>query len=207
MCTYNGAKYLREQLDSIINQTYPIYELIIQDDCSMDETVNIIKEYMDFNLNFKSAAMKATGDYVAISDQDDVWLPNKLEKQVKTIGACDICFSNHLLLKEGGRVENNPFTDGCIERLLFYNHVSGHTMLCRRDFIHNPSNWIDFFWYDWGLALNASLQNGMVKVEEPLNLWRRHESEVTMKEYVKNIHPKKSAYHAYLFGWSAYKKY
>ena len=221
MCTYNGAKYLREQLDSIISQTYPIYELIIQDDCSTDGTVAIIKEYIEnysfiklyvnehnlgFNQNFKSAAMKATGDYVAISDQDDVWLPNKLEKQVETIGSCDICFSNHLLLKEGGRVENDPFTDRCLERLLFYNHVSGHTMLCRRDFIQNPSNWIDFFWYDWGLAINASLQNGMVKVEEPLNLWRRHESEVTMKEYEKNIHPKRSAYHAYLFGWIAYKK-
>ena len=45
MCTYNGAKYIREQLDSIINQTYPIFELIIQDDCSTDETVEIIREY------------------------------------------------------------------------------------------------------------------------------------------------------------------
>ena len=45
MCTYNGAKYLKEQLDSIINQTYPIYELIIQDDCSTDGTVSILEEY------------------------------------------------------------------------------------------------------------------------------------------------------------------
>lgn len=45
MCTYNGARFIREQLDSILNQTYPIYELIIQDDCSTDETVEIVKEY------------------------------------------------------------------------------------------------------------------------------------------------------------------
>ena len=111
MCTYNGAKYLREQLDSIISQTYPIYELIVQDDCSTDETVAIIKEYMEtysfiklyvnehnlgFNQNFKSATMKATGDYVAISDQDDVWFPEKLEKQVLAIGNHDICGSNYL---------------------------------------------------------------------------------------------------------------
>jgi len=47
MCTYNGAKYIREQLDSIINQTYPIFEIIIQDDCSTDDTVDIIREYAE----------------------------------------------------------------------------------------------------------------------------------------------------------------
>lgn len=45
MCTYNGEKYLREQINSILAQTYPLYELIIRDDCSTDNTVNILKEY------------------------------------------------------------------------------------------------------------------------------------------------------------------
>lgn len=53
MCTYNGAKYIREQLDSIINQTYPIFEIIIQDDCSTDETVEIIREYIESNKTIK----------------------------------------------------------------------------------------------------------------------------------------------------------
>ena len=51
MCTYNGAKYIREQLDSIINQTYPIFEIIIQDDCSTDETVEIIRKYAENHSN------------------------------------------------------------------------------------------------------------------------------------------------------------
>jgi len=89
MATYNGEKYLREQLDSILGQTYAPFEIIIQDDGSTDGTVDIAKEYVQkygfiklyvnehnlgFNQNFKSVAMKATGDYVAISDQDDIWL-------------------------------------------------------------------------------------------------------------------------------------
>ena len=53
MCTYNGAKYIREQLDSIINQTYPIFEIIIQDDCSTDETVEIIRKYAESNKTIK----------------------------------------------------------------------------------------------------------------------------------------------------------
>ena len=87
MATYNGEKYLREQLDSIIQQTYPIHEIIIQDDCSTDGTITIIEAYIKkypyvklfsndhnvgFNQNFKNAAMRATGDLVAISDQDDI---------------------------------------------------------------------------------------------------------------------------------------
>ena len=45
MCTYNGERYLREQLDSIVQQTYPIYEMIVQDDCSTDETMVIVCDY------------------------------------------------------------------------------------------------------------------------------------------------------------------
>lgn len=45
MCTYNGEKYLRQQLDSILAQTYPIQELIVQDDCSTDTTLAILQEY------------------------------------------------------------------------------------------------------------------------------------------------------------------
>ena len=87
MCTYNGEKYLRQQLDSILAQTYPIQELIVQDDCSTDATLAILQEYeakvpfmkvienthnLGFNLNFKTACMRATTDLIAISDQDDV---------------------------------------------------------------------------------------------------------------------------------------
>ena len=100
MTTYNGELFLREQLDSILCQTYPIHELIVQDDCSTDNTVEIIKEYatrhpfiklyvnehnLGFNKNFKTAVMKATGDYVAIADQDDIWFPEKIEKQVQAM--------------------------------------------------------------------------------------------------------------------------
>ena len=45
MCTYNGEKYLREQMDSILAQTYPIHEIIVCDDCSTDGTMNILQEY------------------------------------------------------------------------------------------------------------------------------------------------------------------
>ena len=220
MCTYNGAKFIREQLDSIINQTYPIHELIVQDDCSTDETVAIIKEYMEtysfiklyvnehnlgFNQNFKSATMKATGDYVAISDQDDVWFPEKLEKQVLAIGNHDICGSNYL--RGGAQTQTEFFDMECnFERLLFSSLVMGHTMLCQRTFIQTESNWISSIWYDWSLSLHASLQHGIIKLKEPLVFHRKHTNEVSMIEYAKaKSADQHKAWEPYIWGLSKYR--
>ena len=93
MATYNGCRYLREQLNSLCEQTVPFYELVISDDCSTDSTVEIIKEYAkkfnvklltpDNNLgpnkNFENAIRACEGDYIMICDQDDIWMKNKIE--------------------------------------------------------------------------------------------------------------------------------
>ena len=83
LCTYNGEKYIREQIDSILYQTYPIHEIIIQDDCSTDNTFSILNEYQlkysiihvyrnpmnkGVNPNFFNAISKATGDYIVCLD-------------------------------------------------------------------------------------------------------------------------------------------
>lgn len=92
MATYNGGRYLREQLDSLCEQTVPFYELIISDDCSTDSTVEIINDYVkkfnvklltpDNNLgpnkNFENAIRACEGDYIMICDQDDIWMNGKI---------------------------------------------------------------------------------------------------------------------------------
>ena len=92
MCTYNGEKYLREQMDSILAQTYPIHEIIVCDDYSTDGTMNILQEYATkfpfikvhrntrnkgCNQNFHDIFYQVSKkvDYIAISDQDDIWFP------------------------------------------------------------------------------------------------------------------------------------
>lgn len=222
MATYNGEKYIREQIDSILNQTYPVYELIIQDDCSTDNTVAIARDYaklypvikvfenqrnMGLNQNFKTAAMRATGDFVAISDQDDVWYKDKLERQLAAIGNRDICASAHSYGKtlEEAVVNNYPYN---VERLLFFSNVCGHTMLCRRDFVQNPDNWQDYMWYDWSLSIHASLGNGLCLIEEPTVWHRLHSEEVsqileTRYEDIRNH----SLLYPYLYGLKAYRKW
>ena len=99
MATYNGETYIKEQLDSLKNQTYPIDEVIICDDQSKDSTVSIVKKYIESNHlthwnievnqenkgfigNFFGAIGRTTGDVIFMCDQDDVWEPNKVQEMV-----------------------------------------------------------------------------------------------------------------------------
>lgn len=112
LCTYNGSKYLRKQLDSILSQTYAPDEIIIVDDCSTDNTRNILSEYalanskikiyfneknLGSNLTFRKAIYLAQGDFIALCDQDDIWFNNKLEIQMFEIMQVNDPYSKPLL--------------------------------------------------------------------------------------------------------------
>ncbi len=103
MATYNGASYLREQLDSIREQTCKADEVIFCDDGSKDDTIQILNDYIaenqlgdtwrvvvnDINLgyanNFHKAMQLAQGEYIFFSDQDDIWFPQKIQEMVKIL--------------------------------------------------------------------------------------------------------------------------
>lgn len=111
MCTYNGARFLREQLDSLAAQTYLPEELIICDDISTDETTNIITEFASrapfsvrliinetrlfFQRNFIKAAAACSSDLIAFCDQDDIWMPQKLATIVAEFHDKDIMVIAH----------------------------------------------------------------------------------------------------------------
>lgn len=113
MSTYNGEKFIKEQLDSILNQTYKNIEIIVRDDGSKDATVSIIKEYQKNNTNIKLFEGKNVGfvksffkllslanaDYYSYADQDDVWIENKVALAVEELDKLDdsypnMCFGN-----------------------------------------------------------------------------------------------------------------
>ena len=88
MCTYNGAKFIKEQVDSILQQTEADFELVVCDDCSNDGTWEILQEYasghddirifrneqnLGFLKNYEKALGLASGEYIALSDKDDIW--------------------------------------------------------------------------------------------------------------------------------------
>lgn len=104
MCTYNGAEYIRDQLDSILSQTVPVNEIVICDDNSKDNTVEIAEEYkaefkdiqwtisknvpgLGVTSNFEKAISLCTGDIIFTADQDDVWYKNKVSLMVQAFEA------------------------------------------------------------------------------------------------------------------------
>src|SRR5579875_1624244 len=106
LTTYNGETYLREQLDSILAQTYPNIEVVAVDDRSTDGTANILHEYaaqypnikvfvnevnLGFIKNFEKGCRLSTGEYIALCDQDDYWMPDKIKRKMESIG-------NHALI-------------------------------------------------------------------------------------------------------------
>ncbi|MGV3459684.1 MAG: glycosyltransferase family 2 protein [Flavobacterium sp.] len=123
LCTYNGEKFIRQQLDSILRQTLAVNEIIICDDVSTDSTPKILEEYRsrfpdiiklhvnEHNLrstkNFQKAVNLCTGDYIFCSDQDDIWLEDKAEKIIAIFNEnpkLEGIFSDAALIDDNGEV-------------------------------------------------------------------------------------------------------
>ena len=132
MATYNGEKYLREQLDSILSQTITDWELIVCDDCSKDTTVGILKSYqrkdgrvkifvneknLGFKKNFEKAIGLCSGDYIALADQDDIWHDNHLEVLLGLIGEVSLSCGNARLMTSDSVVTEKKLNE--VDNLLF----------------------------------------------------------------------------------------
>lgn len=108
MPSWNTAQYIQESINSVLNQTYPNWELIIVDDCSSDETDSVVLNISDDRIKYfkneknsgaaltrNRALREARGEWVAFLDSDDIWHPEKLEKQVQFMEKNGYVFSYH----------------------------------------------------------------------------------------------------------------
>lgn len=117
---YNSEKFILKTIESIVNQTYTNWELILIDDGSTDNTIKIVEDFKSKYANIKllqndtnlgaaksrnKAILEAKGDYIAFLDADDVWKPNKLEVQIQFMQThnCDVSFSSYEQIDENGK--------------------------------------------------------------------------------------------------------
>ncbi len=207
MATFNGATYLKSQLASLASQTCPPDEIVIVDDCSSDATEEVAKSFADtvkipvkfvknlvqlgVTANFEKAMMLCSGDILFTSDQDDVWLPKKIETMVRefTDQSALLVVCNASLVDRDLRPLASTLWDSVGFRGLEYtramngqafevltrrNFVAGMAMAIRKSFLETirplPKEWV----HDGWAALVAAAYEGVRIVPEALVNYRLH---------------------------------
>ncbi|GMR25126.1 MAG: glycosyltransferase family 2 protein [Ignavibacteria bacterium] len=203
LAAYNGSQYIHEQLNSLLSQTCNDYELIIIDDCSDDNTYEIVEQLIS-NLNdtnvqlirneenlgptksFEKGVKLSSGTYIAFCDQDDVWMPNKLSVLLKTIETemSDLVYAQSYLLNSGKTTRKRYPPIRKAEKFfnqLLYNNARGATMLVRKEFIERILPFSPYDIYDKWVYFSALCAGRVSFVNEPLDYYRIHS-----KNYVGN---------------------
>jgi glycosyltransferase involved in cell wall biosynthesis len=210
IATYNGERYLREQLDSIAAQTLKPTQIIIQDDASSDATVAIIKEYphlpieleinphnLGYIRNFELALSKASGDYIALCDQDDIWETNKLDHLLKAVGVHSLVYSNSLLIDSKGNSLGKTLSDKLKNRFIsthsplafiYDNCVSAHALLFHQSLLPQLFPFPKHLYFDAWIAANAASLHGVCYLDETLVHYRQHSTN-TLSITDKEKHP------------------
>lgn len=219
MATYNGEKYLREQIDSILKQTIQDFELIICDDCSTDTTWDILQEYqlqdarikcyrneenLGFKKNFEKAIMLCTGEYIALSDQDDIWKDNHLQLLLKNIEGRDLSVGNADIidgignmtgkrLNELDRYFHDPSgTEKMYSVLITRSIYQGASMLFRSELkkvIIPIPEFVEY--HDAWISCCAVCNRGIFYTYTPITNYRLHGTNISL-----DTHQKKSLLHS-----------
>ncbi len=197
MATFNGERYLRQQLDSILQQTVSPKEIIIVDDGSTDSTLTILKEYtadsrfrllvneqnMGYIKSFEKGMLEASCPYIALSDQDDIWLPHKLETLAANMQDHIAVYSDSMLVDKNGISLNKKMSD--LKNQLTYNNclmytigawAPGHAMLFRKELVDQCKPFPTLVTHDFWLGFVASCNGGIFYVNEVLVHYRQHAS-------------------------------
>jgi len=212
MGTYNGESYIKEQIDSILKNTWENWHLYVCDDGSTDRTEEIVKDYEQkypdkifwkpneknkgAAINFLDAARKAAGDYVMFCDQDDYWLPNKIEDTLQCMKHVEeaegikvplIVFTdakvvdgNLYLLEESFHKSSNLDTTKLdLPHMLMENKMMGCTMMLNRALVEKLKQFPKKVrMHDWWSAIVAASFGKIIYLDKPTMLYRQHTANV-----------------------------
>jgi glycosyltransferase involved in cell wall biosynthesis len=231
MATFNGANYLKEQLSSILGQTYPNLEIIITDDASSDETLAILRDYQKshdrikifrhrvnqgITASFEDSIKNCRGEFIAISDQDDIWELNKIEVLMNAMENEDAICSDSELIDQSGQSLNKRISS-LVNLKSFYSGapflmgicLPGHSLMMQGDFARYILPMPGEIMYDRWISYCAAANNGIKYVHLPLVKYRQHESNsygVGKAKNKKNKKTKEQKFHIKLMELNACAK-
>ena len=219
LAVYNGQTWLKEQLDSIAAQSLQPDQIVIRDDGSTDGSMDIAlafkNEHPNLNVlllkgntnagykeNFRHILKACDGDWIFLSDQDDAWMPHKMEdmiRQVKNQPQIKVLCSSFTFMDAKSRtyqtepkpgwsnnnlypheVSSEQLVSVDFEELVFHNFFQGCSMMISRDIKDKVlDHWDDRIAHDWLLALFAAWEKGLYFYNKPLFCYRIHSSNTT----------------------------
>lgn len=209
MATYNGEKYIEDQIASIFSQTYKNIELVVVDDCSSDRTVELVNKLARKNniklfkneknlgliKNFEKAISNCNGDYIALADQDDIWLKNKIEVLLNKIDGYSLVYTDAEIIDKNGKLTGESFSnrnclvgmDSSNKEYFQYNIFNPFVLGCTMLFNSNLKHFIlpiklNKFNHDRFITIIASQVNGISYVNQKLFYYRIHENNITIKK-------------------------
>lgn len=204
MATYNGEKYLKEQLDSILNQTHSNFVLHISDDKSTDSTRTILSDYakkdkrvklyfqeknLGYIKNFEFLLSNATADYLMLSDQDDVWMNHKVEYSLNKLKRekLDLVITDLFIVdKELNNINTSYFQFAHLRfksqlhlgNYLLRNPAVGCTMMLGKSLLKRilpfPELKHPYYVHDWYIYIMAEAYGKVGYLETPLIQYRQH---------------------------------
>ena len=236
LTTHNGSAFIDAQIESILSQTLPAAEIIVCDDASSDNTIELLQKWeyagklrlvrnatvLGIVENFKKGVgLAAPNNFIALCDQDDVWLPHKLATcwakihEFEDLSLPSLVYSDLTFVDQHLQIINPSFQqemgfhkfEHCFDTALFGCLVLGCTTLfnpaLRNLFVNMPHQ--KSYLHDAWLALIAFGWGNCACIKEPLVLYRQHQNNVTIARHIKKKrHLKLFAHSKALFTHSNY---
>lgn len=222
IATHNGEKYIKEQLDSILCQLSPEDEVVISDDGSTDSTLEIIKGYRDprikifskvhtlkgtkshyyVAMNFENALKQVKGDYIFLSDQDDVWYPNKVKTCLKLLNEYDMVLHN-LECVDGDlnplnrNIYNNSFRpkNYLMRAGKHYGCALAFRSILLKNILPFPQRLV---LHDFWIGIIGEICGRFIFLNKPLIKYRIHETNTSIKAQQTNSLLFKLSYRIYI---------
>lgn len=198
MATFNGEAFVKEQIDSILLQLQPEDELIVSDDGSSDSTLQIISAIGDPRIhifknsfknvvkNFEFAISQSKGDYIFLSDQDDIWHDQKVKSYLKCFkeSSADLVVSDVAIIDAQGNIKEVDFYPQGFNAGTFTNLKKNNFIGCAMAFRKHTKKWFLPFpkntpMHDWWIGLAVGKKGTIKYLDQKLINYRRHSGNVT----------------------------